>query len=182
MWDNLYKPGHLHGNWLDNNTQIISSVDIGSGTGWFVNYLKDKYNFKTIYGIEPSEAAIKIAKTIYQDNTNITYLTGYAEECLNKINVNEPTLFTTSIVLSHIEDNSVIQILKEMNKVAPVDSVFIFNENYENYDNTFHNYMWHCRTSEWWESNLPDWDIQYDERPRPDLQVYKQGLMGKKVK
>ena len=179
MWDNLYKPGHLHGNWLDNNTQIISSVDIGSGTGWFVNYLKDKYNFKTIYGIEPSEAAIKIAKTIYQDNTNINYLTGYAEECLKKINVNEPTLFTTSIVLSHIEDNSVIQILKEMNKVAPVDSMFIFNENY---DNTFHNNMWHCRTREWWESKLPDWDIQYDERPRPDLQVYKQGLMEKKVK
>lgn len=179
MWDNLYKPGHLHGNWLDNNIQINSCVDIGSGTGWFVNYLKDKYNFKTIYGIEPSESAIQIAKTIYKDNTDINYLTGYAEECLKKINLNEPTLFTTFIVLSHIEDSSVIQILKEINRVAPVGSVFIFNENY---DDTFHSNMWHCRTREWWESNLPDWDIQYDERPRPDLQAYKQGLMGKKVK
>ena len=27
-WDNICKPGHLHGNWLENNKTIKSAVDI----------------------------------------------------------------------------------------------------------------------------------------------------------
>lgn len=175
MWDNLYKPGHLHGEWLDSQTEIKDAVDIGCGTGWFVNYLKEHKNFENIIGIEPSQAAIDIAKKI--NNNNITYLCGLAEDILPSITLNNPTLFTTFIVLSHLTDDIVVKILKEIDKIAPKGSVFIFNENY---GNLFHRNLWHCRTKDWWEKNLPDWEITYDERPRPELSYYKQGLMGVK--
>ena len=64
-----------------------------------------------------------------------------------------------------------------MDKVAVKGSVFIFNENY---GPDFHNNLWHCRTKEWWQKNLPNWEISYDERPRNDLKYYQQGLMGNK--
>ena len=156
-WDNLYKPGHLHGDWLDSQKEIKDAVDIGSGTGWFVNYLSS-------------------AKKINPDN-NVTYLCGFAENELKKLKLNRSTLFTTSIVLSHLDDNTVINILTEMDKISPNGSVFIFNENY---GPTFHMNLWHCRTKEWWQKHLPKWNITFDERPRTDLQ-YKQGGLGIKI-
>jgi len=172
-WDNLYKPGHLHGYWLDSQTEINDAIDIGCGTGWFVNYLIEYKEFKNVIGIEPSSAAIEIGKKIHKNS--VTYFCGLAEDMLSNITLNNPTLFTTFIVLSHLPDNDVIKILKEMDKITPKGSVFIFNENY---GNEFHMDLWHCRTKKWWEDNLPNWTISYDERPRPDLQFYQQGLMG----
>jgi len=172
-WDNLYKPGYLHGNWLDSQTKIKDAVDIGCGTGWFVNFLKDHKKFKNVIGIEPSQAAINIAKKLHDND--VTYLCGRAEDMLSNITLNNPTLFTTFIVLSHLTDDIVIKILKEMDKVASKGSVFIFNENV---GTEFHMNLWHCRTKKWWEENLPNWTITYDERPRPKLQIHKQGLMG----
>ena len=174
-WDNLYKPGFLHGNWLDSQTEIKDAVDIGSGTGWFVNYLKKYKCFENVIGIEPSQAAINIAEKIYDNN--ITYLCGLAENILPKIKLKNKTLFTTSIVLSHIPDIIVKKILKNMDDIAPKGSVFIFNENY---GTDSHMRMWHCRTKKWWEENLSNWTITYDDRPRPDLRTYQQGLMGVK--
>ena len=174
-WDNLYKPGFLHGNWLDSQTEIKDAVDIGSGTGWFVNYLKKYKYFENVIGIEPSQAAINIAEKIYDNN--ITYFCGLAENILPKIKLKNKTLFTTSIVLSHIPDIIVKKILKNMDAIAPKGSVFIFNENY---GTDFHMRMWHCRTKKWWEENLSNWTITYDDRPRPDLRTYQQGLMGVK--
>lgn len=174
-WDNLYKPGHLHGKWLDSQTEIKDVVDIGCGTGWFVNFLIEHKNFENVIGIEPSQAAINIAQKLHAND--VTYLCGFGEDMLANITLNNPTLFTTFIVLSHLTDDIVIKILREMNKVAPKDSVFIFNENV---GREFHMNLWHCRTKKWWEENLPNWTITYDERPRPELGYYKQGLMGKK--
>ena len=173
-WDNLYKPGHLHGNWLDNQTEIKDAVDIGSGTGWFVNYLKSYKNFENVIGIEPSEAAVDIAKKVH-DGSDVNYLCGLAEDILPTIELKHKTLFTTFIVLSHIPDIIVKKILKNMDVIAPKGSVFIFNENY---GTDFHTRLWHCRTKKWWEENLPNWTISYDDRPRPDLKIYQQGLMG----
>lgn len=174
-WDNLYKPGHLHGNWLDSQTEIKDAVDIGCGTGWFLNFIIEHKNFENVIGIEPSQAAINIAKKLHDND--ITYLCGGAEDVLPNITLNNPTLFTTFIVLSHLPDEVVIKILKEMDKVAPKDSVFIFNENY---GKEFHMNLWHSRTKEWWENNLQNWKITYDERPRPKLGNYQQGFMGVK--
>ena len=177
-WDNLYKPGHLHGEWLDSQSEIKDAVDIGSGTGWFVNYLKSYKQFDNVCGIEPSQSAIDIAKKINPDN-NVVYLCGFAESELRKIKLSRPTLFTTSIVLSHLEDATVINILTEMDKIAPKGSVFIFNENY---GASFNMNLWYSRTKEWWENKLPNWDISYDERDRSDLIYYKQGILGCKVR
>ena len=175
IWDNLYKPGHLHGNWLDSQTDIKDAIDIGSGTGWFVNYLKKYKNFENVIGIEPSNAAIEIAKHIY--TSDVTHFCGMAENILQELTLFKPTLFTTFIVLSHLTDPVVIKILREIDKIAPKGSVFIFNENY---GQSFHMNLWHCRTKKWWEENLPNWTITYDERERADLRYYKQGLMGVK--
>ena len=175
-WDNLYKPGYLHGNWLDNQTEIKDAVDIGSGTGWFVNYLKSYKNFENVTGIEPSEVAVDIAKKVH-DDSDVNYLCGLAEDILPTIELKHKTLFTTFIVLSHIPDIIVKKILNNMDAIAPKGSVFIFNENY---GNEFHTRLWHCRTKKWWEENLPNWTISYDDRPRPDLRIYQQGLMGVK--
>jgi 2-polyprenyl-3-methyl-5-hydroxy-6-metoxy-1,4-benzoquinol methylase len=177
-WDNLYKKGHLHGEWLDKNEDIKDLVDIGCGTGWFVNYIADNKNFENIIGIEPSQSAIEISKTIYEyNNKKIKYYCSFAEDTLPEIKLENPTLFTTFIVLSHLDDVSVKKILNAMDKIAPKGSVFIFNENY---GNTFTINLWHSRTQKWWEESLPNWSISYDERPRPDLQHYNQGLMGVK--
>ena len=176
--DNLYKPGHLHGDWLDSQSEIKDAVDIGSGTGWFVNYLKSYKYFDNVCGIEPSQSGIDIAKKINPDN-NVVYLCGFAESELKKIKLSRPTLFTTSIVLSHLEDATVINILTEMDKIAPKGSVFIFNENY---GASFNMNLWYSRTKEWWENNLPNWDISYDERDRSDLIYYKQGILGCKIR
>ena len=183
IWDNLYKPGYLQGIWLEKNIKINQSVDIGCGSGWFVNYLNSKYNFPVnkIYGIEPSQGAIDIAKKIYPDTASkINYICGFAENELLKINLNnEPTLFTTFIVLSHIEDLVVIKILESINKVAPTGSVLIFTDNY---GPEFHNKLWHSRTKEWWQHHLHGWKLQYDKRPRPDLNnYYAQGIYGIKL-
>jgi|SaaInlV_150m_DNA_4_1039716.scaffolds.fasta_scaffold00218_4 FkbM family methyltransferase len=182
-WDNLWKPGYLHGLWLQSNKNITTAVDIGCGSGWFVNYLIDEYKFEHVTGIEPSQAAIDIGIKICPNNaaTNrVSYLCGHPEVELSKLALTEPTLFTTFIVLSRINDDSVIKILKEMNTVAPVGSVCIFNENY---DTTFHQELWHCRSREWWKSHLPGWKVIFDERPRPDLNNnWKQGILGIKQK
>ncbi|MEE9573909.1 MAG: class I SAM-dependent methyltransferase, partial [Candidatus Neomarinimicrobiota bacterium] len=162
-WDNLYKPGYLHGNWLDNQTEIKDSVDIGCGTGWFVNYLKKHKNFENIIGIEPSEAALDIAKKVH-NSSDVKYLCGLAENILPTVELKNKTLFTTFIVLSHIPDAIVKKILKSMDDIAPKGSVFIFNENY---GTEFHKKLWHCRTKKWWEENLSNWTISYDDRPRP---------------
>ena len=129
--------------------------------------------FENLIGIEPSQAAINIAKKLHDND--ITYLCGLAEDMLHNITLDNPTLFTTFIVLSHLPDDVVIKILKEMDKVAPEGSVFVFNENV---GTEFHMNLWHSRTKKWWEENLPNWAITYDERHRPDLKIYKQGLMG----
>ena len=75
-------------------------------------------------------------------------------------------------------DNVVEKILKEMDNISPSGSVFIFNENV---GTEFHMNLWHCRTKKWWEENLPNWTITYDERERPELKIYKRTNGNKKI-
>ena len=59
----LYQEDIPHGDALD-KYELTSGVDIGSGTGWFANYLVKQRNYKKVYAIEPSSSAIEIAKKI----------------------------------------------------------------------------------------------------------------------
>tara|TARA_R110000868_G_scaffold382577_2_gene649206 strand:- start:7 stop:663 length:657 start_codon:yes stop_codon:yes gene_type:complete len=157
-WNGLYKEDDRHGFMMDDNPQIKTLVDIGSGTGWFVNYANLVRNYETVYGIEPSSHAIRIGKKIYGENDIVNYINDYAEDALSNITLSEPTLFTTFIVLSHLEDDIVSNILKEMNKIAPKGSIMYFNEMY---GDVFHANLWHCRTKEWWETNLNGWRLTF---------------------
>jgi tRNA G46 methylase TrmB len=49
MWNNLYKEDDRHGFLMDDNPQIKTLVDIGCGTGWFVNYANLVRKYETIY-------------------------------------------------------------------------------------------------------------------------------------
>ena len=49
----LYQEDIPHGDALD-KYELTSGVDIGSGTGWFANYLVEQRKYKKVYAIEPS--------------------------------------------------------------------------------------------------------------------------------
>jgi hypothetical protein len=158
IWNTLYTHDDKHGYLMDKYPDVKTLVDIGSGTGWFVNYAKLHRDFKLIYGIEPSTHAINIAKKIYGDNNSVKYINNYAEDGLLEIKLNEPTLFTTFIVLSHLEDEAVTSILINMDKIAPSGSIFYFNEMH---GSTYHTPLWNCRTKEWWASFLNGWELTF---------------------
>ena len=80
----LYQEDIPHGDALD-KYELTSGVDIGSGTGWFANYLVEQREYKKVYAIEPSSSAIEIAKKIYPDNKKVKYVNGFAEEEISKL-------------------------------------------------------------------------------------------------
>ena len=57
----IYQEDIPHGDALD-KYELTLGVDIGSGTGWFANYLIEQRSYKKVYAIEPSLSAIEIAK------------------------------------------------------------------------------------------------------------------------
>jgi len=158
IWNTLYKHDDKHGYIMDDNPEIKTLVDVGSGTGWFINYANLERGYKLIYGIEPSTYAVEIGKKIYGENDIVNYINNYGEDGLKDITLTEPTLFTTFIVLSHLPDDSVSKILIEINKMAPKGSILYFNEMH---GETYHANLWNCRTKEWWESYLSDWDLTF---------------------
>ena len=80
----IYQEDIPHGDALD-KYELTSGVDIGSGTGWFANYLIEQRKYKKVYAIEPSSSAIEIAKKIYPDNKKVKYINGFAEEEISKL-------------------------------------------------------------------------------------------------
>ncbi len=69
----LYQADVPHGDVLD-STKFKTAIDIGSGTGWFANYLVAERKYTKVYAIEPSESAIDIAKKIYPDQKKVKYI------------------------------------------------------------------------------------------------------------
>jgi len=82
----LYQEDIPHGDALDTH-KLSYAVDIGSGTGWFANYLVEQRKYKKVYAIEPSEEAIEIAKKIYPDSKKVKYINGFAEEEISKLKI-----------------------------------------------------------------------------------------------
>lgn len=153
----LYQDDLPHGNNLDRYTFDIA-VDIGSGSGWFANYLVNHRDYSKVYAIEPSQSATDIAKKIYPDQTKVEYIVGFAEEKIPKLKLDKPAFFSTMCVLAHIPDESVIEILKAIDKVAKVGSVLSSSEPW---GETFHGYCWHIRSPEWWSEVMPDWEFEF---------------------
>ena len=153
----LYQSDIPHGDALDEH-KLTVGVDIGSGTGWFANYLVEQRSYKKVYAIEPSEAAIEIAKKIYPDNKKVKYINGFAEEQISKLKLTKPTFFSTMCVLAHLEDEDVINVLNAINKVAPEGSILACSEPW---GNTYNRQCWNIRPPEWWVSNLVNWEYEF---------------------
>jgi SAM-dependent methyltransferase len=155
------------------------AVDIGCGAGWQSAHL-GKY-FKRVIGIEPSSAALDIARSIYprSDYPNIEWVQGFAEEQLGSLKFEEPVLFVSGTVLSHLTDDSVAKICAILNKIAPVGSILSFAEIW---GSESHEFMWHTRTKDWWQKNLLSWELNFHG---PNIQVIlgrHKGFHGVKVK
>ena len=153
----LYQSDIPHGDALDEH-KLTVGVDIGSGTGWFANYLVEQRSYKKVYAIEPSESAIEIAKKIYPDNKKVKYINGFAEEQISKLKLTKPTFFSTMCVLAHLEDEDVINILNAINKVAPEGSMLACSEPWGEF---YHRQCWNVRPPEWWVSNLVNWEYEF---------------------
>ena len=147
---------------IDFEGKIKYGIDIGSGAGWVSNLLSAKMH--KVYALEPSLAAQNIAKTIYSDLTNVEYICGFAEETLEQLeqyNINEPMLFTTSTVLSHLSDDTVSAICKKIHKLSVEGSVFSFSENWSEYGSVQEE-LWYSRNKDWWRLQFPNWDITFN--------------------
>ena len=153
----LYQSDIPHGDALDEH-KLTVGVDIGSGTGWFANYLVEQRSYKKVYAIEPSESAIEIAKKIYPDNKKVKYINGFAEEQISKLKLTKPTFFSTMCVLAHLEDEDVINILNAINKVAPEGSMLACSEPWGRF---YHRQCWNIRPPEWWVENLVNWEYEF---------------------
>ncbi len=136
---------------------ITTAVDIGSGTGYFSAKLSKQ--FKHVIGIEPSKNAIGMAKEIFPKSTykNIEWHNGFAEVELKKLPMDKPYFFFTAVVLSHLTDDVVSKICKELRRSKPKSQLLFA----ECFGPTHHRYMWHVRTKQWWQEQLPGWEIDF---------------------
>ena len=153
----LYQDDVPHGDVLDSN-DFKTAVDIGSGTGWFANYLVNERKYTKVYAIEPSESAIDISKKIYPDQKKVKYINGFAEEELSKIKLTKPSLFSTLCVLTHLKNETVIPILSAVDKIAQTGSVLACSEAWgiRHIEDA-----WNIRSPEWWVENLPNWEFEF---------------------
>lgn len=138
--------------------EIKTAVDVGSGTGWSSAALTSLVD--QVFALEPSAAAIAIAKRAYPDSKykNIIWIEGFAEAVLPTLSLKTPTIFLTGCVLSHLRDKEVLVICSEIDKIAPPASVFSFAECW---GETWHQNMWHIRTENWWREALPNWELEF---------------------
>jgi len=176
----LYQPDVPHGDVLD-STKFKTAVDIGSGTGWFANYLVTERKYTKVYAIEPSESAIDIAKRLYPDQKKVKYINGFAEEELHKIKLTKPSLFSTLCVLTHLKDESVIPILGAINDLAQTGSVLTCSEPWgpRHIEDA-----WYIRSPEWWDENLSDWELEFYSDyilPHPTDQTRYKGFIATKL-
>lgn len=162
---------------LKGHPEVSTAVDIGSGTGWSSAALSS--SMKEIIAIEPSLAATNMAKELYpkEKYPHITWRTGFAEKELLELSLATPTLFLTGCVFSHIRDQEVVKICTAVAKVAPPGSVLAFAECWG--DEPWHQLMWHVRTKDWWQAQLPDWELDF-HGPQVAGERYHKGIWGVK--
>jgi trans-aconitate methyltransferase len=161
---------------------IQQAIDIGSGTGWGSASLAK--HLDSIIALEPSLAAIAMAKTLYPSDSykNIQWRHGFAETELLKLTLTAPALFFTSCVLSHIRDKEVIKICQAIDTVAPAGSVFSLAECWG--EKPWHQLMWHVRTKDWWQAQFPGWELDFHGPLVPESTLetgpYHKGIWGVK--
>lgn len=158
---------------------ITISVDIGAGGGW-LSYELSKH-FEKVISIEPSKSAKEIFINIYGKRKGygkIKWITGFAETELKKIKIDEPVLYVTLTVLSHLRDKEVKLICRAINKNAVSHSVLLFNECY---GKAVQHNMWHVRTKKWWTTQLTGWKLEFFGTEINDEKTQFKGFCGVKL-
>jgi SAM-dependent methyltransferase len=138
------------------------AIDIGSGTGWLTGWLAGRFN--KVESIEPSEAAVKIAKEIHKDKLDrIRWHVGLSEDILPFISTEVPALFTTGRVLSHLTDSTVSKIIIAINRHSKPGSVVCLAELW---GLPYHRALWHVRSKDWWVTAFgDDWELNFLPNP-----------------
>ncbi len=156
------------------------AVDIGSGAGWGSASLSKLVD--EVIAIEPSQAGINIATQLYSatEYPNIVWKNGFAEDALELLTLDAPTLFMTGCVLSHLRDKEVLSICQKVNLAAPENSVLSFSEAWHE-DEKWHQIMWHVRTKDWWQKALPGWELDFHGPAGDDYKKCHMGFWGVKV-
>ena len=172
----IYQDDMPHGKMLD-KTDFKVAIDIGSGTGWFANYLIEQRGYEKVYAIEPSDAAIEIAKKIYSTQEKVEWMNGFCQEKLKEIELTDKTFFSTLCVLAHIDDESVINILKQVDVLALPESVFCFSEPW---GQRFNADTCNIRPINWWKEILPNWKFEFNDASQIGENQYK-GFVGVKI-
>ena len=154
------------------------AVDIGAGAGWLSARLSR--DFERVIAIEPSGAALELAKQIYSNAMfgNIEWIQGMAQELIRNLHLNLPAFFVTGCVLSHLPDDVVMRICSAVNKVAPQGSILAFAECW---GPESHEVMWHVRTQEWWRRALPGWELDFHGPHIQDVPGRHKGIHGVRI-
>jgi len=151
-----YNPDSPLGKLIDSNPHIKIGVDIGCGSGWVANLMSQTMD--EVYAIEPSAAALDIAKKLYPDNKKVTWINAFAQEAIKNLDLKDSAIFNCFCVLSHLEDDDVIEITRQINSVAKPGSILSFSECF---GCDYHAHLWHIRTEAWWQERFLDWDIDF---------------------
>jgi len=156
------------------------AVDIGCGAGWLSAKLHD-VGFNEIIGIEPSSIGLEYARQIYdaENYPNIKWINGFAENELPLLNIQKPTLFVTGCVLAHLTDDAVVQICAAINTIAPKGSILSLAEPW---GPESHEFMWHVRTKQWWQNQLPQWNLDFHGPSIQEVSGRHKGFHGLKIK
>lgn len=144
-------------------------IDIGTGSGWLPK-ITSQY-FERVIGVEPSSAALEIAKKLNSDIYNVSFLNKDMIDALEELKVAEPVFVTTATVLNHIENYYVIDFLKKINDL-PIGSVIFFDERY---DVNIEKRLWHIRGKDWWIKHLPSYQLFFFNL---DINNYPSGIYG----
>jgi len=163
IWNNVYDNSNSVGFFLERNNSITKLIDIGSGTGWFVNFVSDNFNnIKSIYGIEPSSAAIALSKKIYKEKDSITYLNDFAHIALSKLD-KDVYLITTFAVFQHLPRRYTKKIIKSIDNICLKGSKIIFNEPIG--ESNLNNYRLHyARTKNFYTKNLKNFNVEFKNK------------------
>ena len=153
-----FRPDSPLGPVLNRYPEIKIGVDIGCGSGWQANLMSKQMD--VVYAMEPSSAALDIAKKIYPENDKVVWMNGFAQDLLPTLQLDKPAVFNSFCVLSHLEDEDVERICKSINEVAHVGSVLSFSECY---GCDFKSHLWYVRVKEWWQERFPGWEFYYHE-------------------
>lgn len=161
IWNNAYSNNKSVGYFLEKNQSISQLIDLGSGTGWFINYAAENFkNLTSVYGIEPSSAAVNISSKIYNGRNSTIEINDFAHVALKEFEKNA-YLITTFAVFQHLPRRYTKKILQQIDNISLKGTVLIFNEPIG--ESNLNNYKLHyARSRKFWKKQLKNFKVDFD--------------------